>query len=781
MQDRRRGKTEAEKLAQKQKANRTVLSRTMIMMLICTVVLFTPLVFTLFRIMILEHDKYEKMAIGNQTKTTKLTAERGVIYDRNMNILASSVSAENVFLDPMEIENEKQDTGVLAKGLSEILGVEADFVLKQAADSAYRYKTIQKKITPEKAQEVREFINKNEIKGVHLEPDARRHYPYRSLAAQVIGFVNTDNSGTEGLEAYYDTSLTGNEGKVITTKGNSGTEMLYTYEKYYDAQNGNDLVLTIDSTVQYYLEKNLENAIDKYTVLNGAFGIVMDVNTGEILGMATLGSYDPNNYLEIYDTQKAEALEELYQKTLTYTKGSDDYKAGIDEYNSGVAAARLRQWRNRPVSDGYEPGSTFKLVTLAAALNENCVTLNDSFSCGGRADFAGRSQTLHCWKHEGHGEQTTEQALGNSCNIAFANIGLKLGGARFYDSARAFGLMQTTGIDLPGEARGYFFPRESLTGASTASLISASFGQTFKVTPLQMVRAISAIVNGGYLLKPYVVSEVRDADGNIVQNNERTVLRQVISEETSKTMRRLMEFVVSDGTAGQAKTAGYRIGGKTGTSEKIDEYNPDGSPVEDKMVSFVGVAPINDPKYLTLVVLDTPSRETGLYISGGIMAAPTVRDIFTDVLPYLGVEPDYSDEDIRAVNVAVPDLSEMTLSEAESVLRDRSLRCRTVGDGTVVTGQIPVPGAEIPGDAQVVLYLGAEVPQDEVTVPDFRGMGVGPANTTASDYGLYLQAKGSDRGFANYIYVTHQSVEPGTTVPRGTTITVEFTDNRVQD
>ncbi|MBR2977383.1 MAG: stage V sporulation protein D, partial [Oscillospiraceae bacterium] len=400
MQDRRRGKTDAEKLAQKQKANRTVLSRTMIMMLICTVVLFTPLVFTLFRIMILEHDKYEKMAIGNQTKTTKLTAERGVIYDRNMNILASSVSAENVFLDPMEIANEKQDTGVLAKGLSEILGVEADFVLKQAADSAYRYKTIQKKLTPEKAQEVREFINKNDIKGVHLEPDARRHYPYRSLAAQVIGFVNTDNSGTEGLEAYYDTSLTGNEGKVITTKGNAGTEMLYTYEKYYDAQNGNDLVLTIDSTVQYYLEKNLENAIDKYTVLNGAFGIVMDVNSGEILGMATLGSYDPNNYLEIYDTQKAEELEELYQKTLTYTKGSDDYKAGIDEYNSGVAAARLRQWRNRPVSDGYEPGSTFKLITLAAALNENCVTLNDSFFCGGRADFAGRSQTLHCWKHE---------------------------------------------------------------------------------------------------------------------------------------------------------------------------------------------------------------------------------------------------------------------------------------------------------------------------------------------------------------------------------------------
>lgn len=774
-------KTDAERLASIQKANRTVLTRTMVMMLLCTIVLFLPLAFTLFRIMIVDHDRYEQMAIGNQTKVTNLTANRGVIYDRNMNILASSVSTENVFLDPQEIEQSGQDTGALAKGLSEILGVETDFVLKQAADTAYRYKTIQKKISPEEAQKIREFINQNDIRGVHLEPDARRYYPYRSLAAQVIGFVNTDNSGTEGLESYYDETLTGNAGKVITTKGNQGTEMLYTYEKYYDASDGNSLVLTLDSTVQYYLEKNLENAIDKYTVLNGGFGIVMDVNSGEILGMATLGSYDPNNYQEIYDPQKAEQLEAIYQDALSLAKGSDAYNEKIAEYNSGVAAARLRQWRNRPVSDGYEPGSTFKLITLASALNENAVSLNDSFYCGGRADFAGRSQTLHCWKHEGHGQQSTEQALGNSCNIAFANIGLKLGGARFYDSVRAFGMMQTTGIDLPGEANGYFFQREKLTGASTASLISASFGQTFKVTPLQMVRAVSAIVNGGYLLKPYVVSEVLDADGNIVEHNERTVLRQVISEETSETMRHLMEYVVAEGTASQAKTAGYRIGGKTGTSEKIDEYNPDGSPVEDKMVSFVGVAPIQDPKYLVLVVLDTPSRATGLYISGGIMAAPTVRDIFTDILPYLGVEPDYSDEDIRAVNVAVPNLMNMSLSEAESALKDRSLRCRTVGDGSAVTGQIPAPGAEIPGDSQVVLYLGAEVPQDTVTVPDFRGMGVSAASKTASDYGLYLQARGSDRNAASYVYVTYQSVEPETEVARGTTITVEFTDNRVQD
>lgn len=769
-----------------QKLNRQVLSRTMILMLLCGVLVFVPVSVKLFNLMVVRHDEYEQKAIRNQTKTTQLTASRGDIYDRNMNIMASSYSVENVTVNPIQIkaaaerEEKPQDPDIIVEGLARILDVEEDFVEEQIGYTQYGYRMIKRKISAEKAAELRQFLNENNIEGVDLEPAEQRYYPYSSLAAQVMGFLSGDDVGAEGLEYYYDEALTGHTGKIITTRGNQGTAMPYTYEKYYDAENGNSLVLTLDTTVQYYLEKNLETAIEKYTVLNGGFGLVMDVNTAEILGMATIGSYDPNNRLEIYDQELAQELEQMYQSAISNAKGTDAYTKGLEEYNAAVAAARLKQWRNRAISDGYEPGSTFKLITMASALNEGAVTLNDSFYCGGAAYYEGRSQQLHCWKHGGHGQQTTAQALGNSCNLAFAQIGLKLGGGNFYDYVEAFGLLEPTGIDLPGEANGYFFPRENLTGKSTASLISGSFGQTFKVTPLQLVRAVSAVVNGGYLLEPYIVSEVQDSEGNVVQHNERTVLRQVISEETSATMRQLMEFVVTDGTASKAKTAGYRIGGKTGTSEKIDEYDENGNPVEDKMVSFIGVAPIDDPKYVVLVVLDTPSRETGLYISGGIMAAPTVRDIFTDILPYLGVEPDYSDEDISAVNVAVPNVVGLAIEQAKPVLAECSLTYRIVGEGDTITGQIPAAGAEVPGNSEIILYMDAEVPEDMTTVPDFRGMTVSQANEAAANYGVYIQASGTDKT-EGYIYVTHQDMEPGTEVPRGTTVKVEFTNNTVSD
>ena len=768
-----------------EQANRTIMNRTLHLMLIFGIAAFVVLLGVLFKEMVLEHDEYEKKATRNQTTSVSLTASRGTVYDRNMNILAASASVEDVYVNSSELEKaakaeKPQDNEALARGLSEILGVELETVLKQMHNTNYNYNAIKMKVSHEDAQKVRDFVIDNGYEGVHLETDYQRYYPYTSLAAQVIGFVRGDNVGGDGVEAFYDDALTGNAGKVITTRGNNGTAMLYTYEKYYDAADGNSLVLTIDSTVQYYLEKNLQSAIEKYTVLNGAFGIVMDVNTGEVLAMATEGSYDPNNYLEIFDTDKNQQLEEMYLQAVAAGEGSEAYKSGLDTYNNEVGKARLRQWRNRAVSDGYEPGSTFKLITLASALNNNAVTLNDEFYCGGAADFKGRSQTLHCWQHNGHGMQSTSQALGNSCNIAFANIGLKLGGAAFYDYARAFGLMETTGIDLPGEANGYFFARENLTGASTASLISGSFGQTFKVTPLQMVRAVSAIVNGGYLLEPYVVSQELDADGNIVRAGERKVLRQVISEETSATMRQLMEFVVTDGTASKAKTAGYRVGGKTATSEKIDEFNEDGSPVEDKIVSFIGVAPINEPKYIVLVALDTPSRATGLYISGGVMAAPTVRDVFTDILPYLGVEPDYGNEDISAINVAVPNVQGATAAEAEALLKEKSLTYRAVGEGERVTAQIPATGAEVPGNSEIVLYFDAEVSQEPVVLPDFYGMTPDAAYATARDCGVYLQSRGSDK-VSGYIFATYQSIAAGTEVPRGTTINVEFTNNSVQD
>lgn len=763
-------------------ANRTILKRTLVMMVI-GVLAFVPLAGQLFSLMILRHDELEARAISNQTYSTAITADRGVVYDRNMNILATSKTVENVFIDPTEIQQKKQDVGVLAAGLHEALGVEESMVYEQAADTTKRYKVIKRRVEQDDAQKVRDFINEKEVAGVYLEPDSKRYYPYGSLCAQVLGFTRSDNVGAEGIEQYYDETLSGTAGKIITTKGNNHTEMPYTHEKYYDASNGNSLVLTIDSTVQYYLEKNLQAAVEKYDVRNGAFGLVADVNTGEILGMATLGSYDPNNYVEIYDTELNQALEEQYLQAQLLPAGSQAYEDAIKAYNDAVGAARLRQWRNRAISDGYEPGSTFKVITLASALEEKAVTLESQFYCGGSAKFKERKEILDCWKAAGHGAEDTKQALGNSCNIAFANIGLALGGERLYNYVRDFGLLEKTGIDLPGEAVGFFYsqermsPRDSASGSNT---ISASFGQTFKITPIQLVRAISAVVNGGYLLEPHIVSQVLDETGAVVEKNERTVIRQVISEETSATMRELMEYVVTGGTAGNAKVAGYRVGGKTGTSEKVDVLDENGKKTEDKIVSFVGVAPINDPQYVVLAALDTPSRETGIYISGGVMAAPTVGYILSDILPYLGVEPDYTDEDIGRINVTVPNVVSLSEEEAARMLKEKSLTYRVEGDGPAVTDMIPTPNSEVPGKSEIVLYMGATKPTGHVAVPDFRGMNMAQANTAAVNSGLYLLARGTGVDGPT-VSVTWQDIEAGTEVVRGTTVVVEFTDHSAQD
>ena len=776
---------------QSQRANRTILRRTLVLMVLFGVVVFIPLIVTLYNLMIRDHDYYEAQAIDNQTRYTSLSASRGQIFDRNMNVLASSKTVETVFIDPNEIAQEMakpENSNLLdhiARGLSEILDVSTDFVYKQAEDKAFRYKVIRRKIPEELADEVRSFVSENEIKGVYLETDAQRYYPYSSLAAQVMGFVSTDNVGSEGLEAYYDSYLQGTAGKVVTTRGNYGSEMLYTYEKYYDASDGDSLVTTIDQTVQHYLEKNLETAIEKYDIINGAFGIVMDVNSGQILAMANLGSYDPNNYQEIYDQALAGQLEEQYQDALLLDKDSDAYQEAMSAYNQAVAAERLRQWRNRCVSDGYEPGSTFKLVTLAAALDCGAVTENSSFYCGGHETFNDREQEVSCWKAAGHGMQTTMEALGHSCNIAFGHIGVNMTRKTFVEYFKAFGFLEKTGVDLPGEASGLFWAEDKF---SVANLISASFGQTFRVTPMEQVRAVAAIVNGGYLLKPYVVSQVLDSDGNVIKSNERTVLRQVISEETSATMRKMMEYVVTDGTAGSAKTPGYRVGGKTGTSEKIDTYDENGKPVEDKIVSFIGVAPIDDPKYVVLVALDTPNYVAGTsytphnqYISGGLMAAPTVRDVFLDILPYLGVEPDYSSDDIRGVNITLPDVIGMTEDEAAALLSGKSITYRTVGQGSTVSDQLPSPGAEVPGNSEIILYFGNAVKTTEqVEVPDFVGYGIADVDYLATNAGLYIQAKGTDHR-DEYVTVAYQDIEPGTMVDRGTTITVEFTTGGASD
>ena len=762
----------------------TYVRKGILALMICLGILsFCAVAAMLVKLMLIEHDKYEEKAIRNQTRSTSVTASRGTIYDRNMNVLAASSSVENIFLDPLELQQYEVDVNALAENLSRILDVDADWVKEQAADTQYRYKMIKRRQSQEVCDQVRAYISENKIIGVHLEPDSMRYYPYGTLAAQLLGFTNTENVGSEGLESYYNNYLEGTAGAVITTKGNNETEMLYSYEKYYQATDGDNVVLTIDTTVQYYLEKQLQDAIDRYDVKNGAFGIVMDVNSGDILAMSTLGSYDPNRYLDIYDTETDEEVTKLYEEAVRLPEGSEERTAAFEAYNNAVAAARLKQWRNRCVSDGYEPGSTFKIITLASALDCGAVTLNDHFYCGGSEKFEGRSQTLSCWRLAGHGSETTAEALQNSCNIAFAHIGLKTGGETLYDYCRAFGLMERTGVDLPGEASGLFHSKERLANNATygtSYLISTSFGQTVKPTPIQLVRAISAVVNGGYLLEPHVVSEVLDSEGNVIQKNSRTVVRQVISEETSKTMCQLIESVVTEGTAKNAQVVGYRIGGKTGTAEKTDQKDENGQQTRDKIVSFVGIAPMDAPKYVVLVALDTPSSSSGYYISGGQMGAPTVAAIFEDILPYLGVEGEYSDEDMSRVAVRMPNVTGLTESEAAKRLKENYLDYRIIGDGDKIVSQIPAHGRELPGNSTVLLYTDDSMPTDQVTVPNLVGLTVAQANQELANAGLYMQAKGVD-STASYVIAAQQDIDPGVQVARGTMIVVTFIDTTATD
>ena len=747
------------------------------------IVAFVVLAGRLVKLMLVDHEYYQSKAISNQTRSTSVTASRGTVYDRNMEVLAASTSVENIFLDPLELKQNHVDIDFLAENLAVLLDLDEDYIKKQASDTAMRYKLLRRKQGKEVCDAVRQFVSDNDIVGVHLEPDSLRYYPNCATASQLLGFTNTENKGSEGLEAYYNSILEGTAGAVITTKGNNETEMLYSYETYYEATDGDSLVLTIDLTVQKALEKQMRDAIDRYDVQNGAFGIVMDAQTGDILAMATLGGYDPNSYLTIYDDDVEMELEAQYQAAMEYPEGSEEREQALSAYNSAVAAARLKQWRNRCVSDGYEPGSTFKLFTLAAGLDSGAVTLNDTFYCAGAEKLEGRQQPLNCWRHSGHGSETTAQALQNSCNIAFAHMGLKIGGGTLYDYCRAFGLMEQTGIDLPGEASGLFHSRERLADNDTygtSYLIATSFGQTVKPTPIQMVTAVSAVVNGGYLLEPHVVSQVLDEKGNVLESYGRTVVRQVISEETSGTMCELIESVVTEGTAKNANVAGFRIGGKTGTAEKTDTREDNGQLTNDKIVSFVGIAPMNDPRYVVLVALDTPNPASGIYISGGVMAAPTVAAVFEDILPYLGVEAEYEEGDMSRINVRMPDVGGMSESKAAAVLRESGLSYRILGSGSSIVSQLPKEGRELPTGSTVLLYTDDSMPTDPVTVPNLMGMNVTDATKALTDCGLYLQAKGTD-STAWHVVVTGQDIAAGTQVERGTTVTVLFADTSDMD
>ena len=744
---------------------------------------FVPMALRLYDLMVVNYDYYAREALRNQTRTTYVTAMRGAIYDRNMNTLATSVGVENVYLDPHELKQSKADLSAIAAFLGELLDVDPESIEKKGKDLSKRYQMVAARVDRETGAKIRSYIQENDISGIHLEPNSQRCYPMGTLASQVVGFTNASNTGSEGVEAAYDRYLTGGNDKVVTTKGNNEMDMPFSFEKFVSATPGCSVVLTLDATVQACLEKRMEEAIARYDVQNGAFGLVMNVKTGEILAMATLGGYDPNDYQTILDPKAAAQVEELRLAYLCEPEGSEGYTAKKKAYQEAMTAARLKQWRNRVLSDGYEPGSTFKVLTMAAALDSGSIDLDTNFYCKGAEQIPGRSQLLHCWRSAGHGSEKTPQALQNSCNIAFAHIALKMGGETFYEYVRRFGILEKTGIDLAGESKGVFFDKALVKDTDkwgTASLTSGSFGQTFKLTPLQLARAISSVVNGGYLMEPYIVSEVLDAKGNTVLKQEPTIVRRTISRETSDTMRGLLRSVVTEGTAKNASVAGFSIGGKTGTSEKIDVFDENGSRVTDKIVSFVGVAPMEDPSYLVLVALDTPSRSTGIYISGGVMAAPTVGSVMSDILPYLEVERNYTEEDAAGREMVLQDWTGETRKNAEKALKALGLTARVIGDGETVTGQIPAAGETVSGDSQVLLYCGETPEAEDVTVPDFLGMDRMKAAQAAQDAGLNLLILGNT-DISPEVTAAEQSVPPGTKVPRGTTIRVQFLNTKAAD
>ena len=739
-----------------ERANRTILSRTLILMVLCGVIAFVPLIGTLYNLMITQHDYYNEKAIKNQTRSTNLTAARGVIYDANMNVLASSSTVETVFIDPNEIAEQMkkpENSNLLdqiARGLGEILDVEPSFVYEQAADKQYRYKVISRKISEELADEVRAFISENKITGVYLETDLKRYYPNSSLAAQALGFVSSDNNGSEGLEAYYNEELSGTAGKVVTSKGNYGSEMLYTYEKYYDASDGSSLITTIDSTVQAYVEKNLQNAIDKYDIKNGAFCIVMDVNTGGILAMASLPTYDLNAPASIYNKEML--------------------AAGMTDEELAAAADTLQnmQWRNKAINDTFQPGSTFKILTLAMALEENKVKMSDTFNCPGYVVIEGAK--INCSKRApGHGHQDLITAFANSCNPAFINIGLRLGNTTFYNYMKAFGLTGKTGVDTTGEASGFVNKEIEY---STLALACYAFGQNFNVTPLSLINAQAACVNGGYLRTPYIVSEVLDQSGNVKYRHDTTPLRQVISENTSKTVREIMEYEVEHGTGKNGKVAGYRIGGKTGTADQID-----GSVT----VSFTCCAPADDPQIMMLLTLSNASDKTGTYRSGGNMAAPVASSIMAEILPYLGIEPTYSADELVGADHTVPNVVGLKRDEAATKLKEEGFSCRTVGDGETVTDQTPLGGAIVPNNAEIILYLGAEKSTELCIVPNVVGDSAAAANRKLTDAGLIMSVSGATGGSSASVRAISQSETPGTEVAAGTVVRVQFSDSSVTD
>lgn len=744
---------------------------------------------------ILDGDKWRMMATDQQLSSVVIKANRGSIYDANGTTLAQSSTVWDVTISPHNIDlsntKAKEQYDIKAKALiekgetpepyvdraelisqklSELLGVDYSKIKTACADTTKQYYMVKRKVEKPEANEITAFMNENGLNSddIYLWPTSKRYYPNDSLASNIIGFTNFDGDGVYGLEAYYDDYLSGTDGKAVYAVAADGRKLQNSSDAYYSAVDGYSLVLTLDEVLQHYLEKNLELCVSQHQVINRACGIIMNCNTGAVLAMATAPSFDLNNPSELKSSFDLQTLAEMKESGATE-----------EELDAKEASLREQQWKNKAITELYYPGSVFKTVTCASALEEEVVSLNSTFHCAAYEMVAGTK--IKCWSSYGHGTLTLQQAVTKSCNPSFIQIGQLLGKDKFCDYFEAFGFTEPTGIDLPGESGSLYVSRENM---GLVELASSSFGQTNKVTPLQMTTALCAIVNGGYLVTPYVVDKMLDSDGNVVKTTETRIKRQVISEETSVQMRQILETVVNENGGSNAYINGYRIGGKSGTTEKIDEYNKlkaeTGVDHMTYVPSFAAFAPADDPQIAMLVMADTP---TGTQYYGSAVAAPVVSAVFKEGLPHLGIYPTYTAEELAKMDAAVPYVMGMEAQRAEAKLNAEGFEVRYVGDpasGATVSTQIPASGSSIPKGSTVVLYLGNEYDLESAVIPNVTGMTVSQANEAITNAGFNIKISGGAAENANAVASAQYPVG-GTDGYKGNVVEVTFQVNGYSD
>ncbi len=721
---------------------------------------FAGVIGKLAAVQLAQHDLWQELSNEQQLTDSVISDKRGEIVDRNGVVLARSTEVATLLMIPREIPSDAARERI-CRDLPSLLGIGEQKLKKQVEKTRSRYEVICSKVDYAVCERFITWVKENElIAAFRIIQDYKREYPYGSMLSCVMGFTGADNNGLEGLEAKYDTVLKGTAGRIITTQNGRGDALPndLRYETAVESQEGNTLVLTIDATIQQMVENHLQTVLNETAAANRVSAIVMDVRTGEVLAMATKGDYDLNEPRVVQNPDQAALIAAL---------------AG-DEQAEAYLTALQKQWKNKAVSEFYEPGSVFKIFTASTALQEGLISESSSFHCNGTYTMAGvRTMKCHVFPRS-HGSQTLAEAISHSCNPAFMTIGSRIGTSLFADYHAKFGFTELSGIDMLGEARvtaSLYHSAEAITAVDVAT---SSIGQTFKVTPIQMITGVSAVAGGGELLQPYVVSEVRSPTGDVISRTERTVRRRVISADTAKRMCTMLEGVVDGGGAKNAYVAGYRVAGKTGTSEKTDQAAA-ANGRKNAVASFCGFAPADDPKIAVIVMIDEP--QTAIRY-GGTLAAPVAQRIFADVLPYLDVEPRYTESELKQLKSSVPSVVGKSLAAARSALAEKELQARVVGNGSQITGQMPAEGASMDKNGTVVLYTDGERP-DDVTVPLVVGKTLLQANRALTDAGLNVKIIGypterADDLSARQAVVSSQTIGENTAVPEGTVVEIHI-------